>query len=842
MNGMKKFFPCIWVRPQGEKVLATAGMALECLYAAEVLEKEVVGVTAAGQTSPERGKSAHLIPTLWENTIDLIKNLIGWGPQTFVELHWTSWPNLETPTRGRVDITLTLNSFSDNDLKAKEEVLTHFMPFKALLLSHLRGAVFSEIDDEDVLKTRLGPFKPYHCNAIVRQTRRIPLSMPLTIYSSPVGFLREEDIGVQEDEGKVIFLLSPWIPSLNPLHHLLDFLLWYPEPVKLLVRLRLFPCDLPEEPLLETIKECETILLESLKPGEAILSNQVSAIKDFALCRLAELAQGKVRVSAYVATRSAPDNAMVSGLINGFLSFTALETGTIPQGGAAIQSISPEEMNDPDVFPDCQSFTFREAACFFRLPWAAQSDLPGVPLKRWRTAFADLPEQQVANNSSVLLGMNVHRGISQQVRIRIEDRMRHIYVVGQTGTGKSTILESLILQDINEGRGLCLIDPHGEMVNGILDQYPLEREQDLVLIDLTDHDYPFALNLLAWDTEEERDRIVDELYVTLERMYDMQAVGGPIFEKHFRGMLRLLMGEEKRDFVTTLLELPLLYTDRTFRKFCMEAVKDEQIAQFIKEAEGVRGEAAIENLSVYVTSKFSRFTQDRRLRRIFGQQNLSLNFREAMDEGKVVLINLGKGIFGESVSALVAGQLVGRFKTAAMMRATIPEQQRRDFFLYVDEFQNLAHENFADLLSEARKYRLGLVLANQYTQQLQKEWIGRKDSMLSSILGNVGIIIAFRCGVEDANVLEGVFSPVFSAHDLRELPNWEAYLKLHSIGGSFRPFNVKTIKRPVPRNEERIDHLRQLSYDRYCLTATDVDKQIKERWDSIRERVSRGEK
>jgi hypothetical protein len=173
-----------------------------------------------------------------------------------------------------------------------------------------------------------------------------------------------------------------------------------------------------------------------------------------------------------------------------------------------------------------------------------------------------------------------------------------------------------------------------------------------------------------------------------------------------------------------------------------------------------------------------------------------------------------------------------------MMRATVPEEKRRDFFLYVDEFQNLAHESFADLLSEARKYRFGLVLANQYTQQLQKEWIGRRDSMLSSILGNVGIILAFRCGVEDANLLEGVFSPVFSAHDLRELPNWEAYLKLHSRGGTFRPFNVKTIKKQETRNQERIDYLRQSSRKRHCLSAIDVDKQIKERWDSIQELIS----
>jgi hypothetical protein len=176
-----------------------------------------------------------------------------------------------------------------------------------------------------------------------------------------------------------------------------------------------------------------------------------------------------------------------------------------------------------------------------------------------------------------------------------------------------------------------------------------------------------------------------------------------------------------------------------------------------------------------------------------------------------------------------------------MKRAMTPSEERRDFFLYVDEFQNLAHENFADLLSEARKYRLGLTLATQYTQQLEREWVDRKDTMLSSILGNVGIILAFRCGIEDSTRIEGVFSPVFSAHDLMELPNWEAYLKVHLGRKNIPAFNVQTIKNEAPKDSQRVAHFRDFSRKRYCRQAREVDEEIKERWTMLR-RLASGEK
>jgi hypothetical protein len=398
-------------------------------------------------------------------------------------------------------------------------------------------------------------------------------------------------------------------------------------------------------------------------------------------------------------------------------------------------------------------------------------------------------------------------------------------------------LENLIIQDINAGHGVCLIDPHGELFESILAQYPLKRKDDLIIIDLTDQEFPFSLNVLKFKTPDERDRIIDDLYVWIDRAHDLRATGGPIFEKYMRGGLRTLMGDGNYGFTPTLLEFPMFFTDRKFRDFLRQRIEDDEIKLFLSEIEKVHGDGAIENISVYITSKTSRFTQDSRLRRIFGQETLSFDFSAVMDEGKVMLINLGKGIFGEMVSSLVASQIVGGFKAAAMKRAKVLPEERKSFFLYVDEFQNIAHEDFATLLAEARKYHLGLIFAHQYTMQLQRDWVGRKDTLLSSVLGNVGMILAFRLGVEDARKLDEVFAPSFSARDLLELPNWEAYMKIHMGRENILPFNIQTIKAQGFLDQEKIENLRKWSRHCYCRPAAEVDKEIKARWKWIRERV-----
>lgn len=433
-------------------------------------------------------------------------------------------------------------------------------------------------------------------------------------------------------------------------------------------------------------------------------------------------------------------------------------------------------------------------------------------------------------------GLKIHRGVSQSVHVNLDDLLRHVFVAGQTGTGKSTLLENLILQNIQDGHGLCLIDPHGELVETILKKFPEKRQQDLVLIDLTDSDYPFALNLLACRTVDERDFLIDELFQAVGRLYDLQQVGGPMFEKYFRGSLSIILSVDQQTFIPTILELPLFFTDRRFRRFCLEGVKDKMLRHFVEEIEDVDGEAKLANMAPYITSKLSRFTQDQRLRRIFGQSGLYLDFSQIMDRGQVVLVNLGKGVFVPTVSALVASQLVGRFQGAAMARAHVPPAKRREFFLYVDECHTVVNESFAELLAEARKYKLGLILCTQYTDQLRNSWVGRQDTLLEAILGNVGMIFSFRLGLNDAERLAGAFVPSFSAYDLLNLPNWEAYVKLSLGGRNIPAFNLQTLPPPPEHDPDKVARLRDFSRKRYCRSATEVEAEIQERWRKLEER------
>lgn len=729
-----------------------------------------------------------------------------------------------------------MNCLADTEPQAKEQVLTRYQPFSALLLSHQRQAIFNPIYERETLKSQVFPFVAQQCAAIIRRNQPLSLRIALPICVSPLGFGESIPNRQPEKEANVeVDHLCPWLPSYDPLHRLADFLLWYPEPVWLLFRLRPHPRPKQEDKFfLNVVRHCEGILSESLKMGETVLSRQATSLRDFYLHRLMELSQWKIQVSAYLATTNLLDQGIQEMVANSFFWSPKIKGDELElRGGARLIRVDAEEMQDPEFYPDGHAFSAPEAACVFRLPWPAKSELPGFSLKRWRSAFADLPTGNSARGPLITLGLNIHRGITQPVHVSVEDRLRHMFIVGQTGTGKSTILEHLVLQDLKAGRGICLIDPHGELVEAVLHKYSPERQEDLVIIDFTDTDYPFALNLLAWNHPDERDRIIDDLYNAVGRMYDLHAVGGPIFEKHFRGMLRLLMGEHKRNFTPTLLEFPWLYTNERFRRICLKGIKDEGIRLFVKEVENTRGDYSLSNISQYITSKFSRFSEDQRLQRIFGQEKLSPDFSGAMDEGKVVLINLGKGLFGPTVSALVAHQLVARFQSATMARAQVSPEKRRDFFLYVDECHNVIHESFAELLAEARKYRLGLVLCTQYTEQLQRDWVGRRDTLLSGILGNVGMILSFRLGLEDAQILAGVFAPIFSKHDLLELPNWEGYLKLHLGSSNIPALNLWTIPPKFIRNPDKVEQLRDLSRKRYCLRGQEVDEAINQRWEKF---------
>ncbi len=410
----------------------------------------------------------------------------------------------------------------------------------------------------------------------------------------------------------------------------------------------------------------------------------------------------------------------------------------------------------------------------------------------------------------------------------LDDRMKHTFILGQTGTGKSTLMESMIIQDIRSGHGLAVIDPHGDLVESILGKIPKERTKDTIYFDMLDWEYPIGLNLLEWKTVEERDMIIDDLYFTMDRLYDMKLTGGPVFETHFRNMLKLLMGDQHHEyFIPTMLEFSLCYQNKRFRSWLKKRICDPQVVDFVNEAEAIEGDFSLQNISFYITSKLNRFIQDGTIKRIIGQERTSLDFESIMNTGKILLVKMGKGRLGPVVSSLLTNQLVSKFKLATMKRGEMPVNKRRDFFLYVDEAHNLPVENFMDLLSEARKYRTGLIMATQYMSQLTSK--DPSQDLLSAILGNVGTLVLFRMGQLDAHQLAPILQPRFSSLDLVNLPDWQGYTKPQLGRNNIQPFSFETEKDNTTYIDFIARHVREFSRNRYGTHYSRVDEQIARR-------------
>lgn len=366
---------------------------------------------------------------------------------------------------------------------------------------------------------------------------------------------------------------------------------------------------------------------------------------------------------------------------------------------------------------------------------------------------------------------------------------------------------------------------NGDMVDNILARIPKRRVEDVILFDLLDK-RPVGFNIIQWDTPEERDLIIDELYLTLDRIYDMRMVGGPMFEANFRAMLKLLMGDGSKgreDFVPTLLDFISCYQNDGFRGWLKSTMSDRQVLEFVDELEKAGGECSLRNMSPYITSKFSRFMYDTTLKRIIGQGKTAFDFSDIMDSGKIFLVKLRKGRFGHVVGALLSNMLVSRFKLAAMKRGDVAIEQRRDFYLYVDEAHNLPQENFTELLSEARKYRLSLLLSTQFCSQLTDP-SKRGSDLLSAITGNVGTSVIFRLGSEDAAQMARILEPYFSSRDIVGLPNWQGYVRMNLNQEPTPPFSFVTEKVAIPADDETASYIRELSSLKYGMDAAALDR------------------
>jgi len=431
-----------------------------------------------------------------------------------------------------------------------------------------------------------------------------------------------------------------------------------------------------------------------------------------------------------------------------------------------------------------------------------------------------LPAPVDTPTEGTLIGENHYRGVIKPVYIKENDRRKHIYMVGKTGTGKTTLYLTMIKQDIEKGYGCCFIDPNGDAAETVLRYVPKERAEDVVYFDPSDTERPMGLNLLEWKRPEDKDFLISEWLEIFYKLFDPNRSGmvGPQFEHWGRNAALTIMAQPGGG---SLIEIPRLFTDDAFRDLCISYVKDPVVLSFWNQQMAKTADFHKSEMFNYFISKFGRFMTNDVMRNIIGQPKSAFDFREIMDKGKILIINLSKGKLGEMNSYLLGMILVSKIQVAAFQRADTPEEERKDFFLYVDEFQNFTTDSFKTILSEARKYRLNLAIAHQYVQQLS-------EPIRDACIGNAGTMIAYRIGAADAEFLCKEFSGI-SEQDFTNLTFATAYAKLLIDGTPSKPFSLKGIKTDPTQTKELSESIRQLSRLKYGKNKNEVEEDIRKR-------------
>ncbi len=520
---------------------------------------------------------------------------------------------------------------------------------------------------------------------------------------------------------------------------------------------------------------------------------------------------------------SAPDQPVADSVVDGIaIGFSQLNSPEFNE----FNVIKP-----PSVRDLIHKFSFRifdreegvvlnteELASIFHFP-TPFTTAPKIKNLRYKEASppSALPKD------GLMLGMSRYGGQTKAIHITREDRRRHLYVLGQTGTGKSVLLNNLSVQDMKSGEGLCVIDPNGDLFEDVLARVPENRADDIVVFDPSDLQSPFGLNMLEYDERfpEQKTFIINELMSIFDTLYDLRTTGGPMFEQYTRNALLLLMDNPAAGY--TILEIPRVLSDGSFRKRLLDSCTNVIAKDFWeKEAEKAGGEAALANLVPYITSKFNTFIANDYVRPIIAQSKSTLKFREIMDEGKILLVNLSKGRIGEMNASLLGMIIVGKMTLAAFSRTDIPMEKRRDFYLYIDEFQSFTTPSIATILSEARKYKLCLTVAHQFISQLS-------DKIRDAVFGNVGSMVAFRIGADDAEYLEKQFSPVFDKNNLINIDNLNAHMKLIINNQISQPFNAEI---PLPERasgKSNVEEIRENSRKKYGRPRDVVEREIYDR-------------
>ena len=519
----------------------------------------------------------------------------------------------------------------------------------------------------------------------------------------------------------------------------------------------------------------------------------------------------------------ARSEAIVGGIISAFSQFNSPE----------LNGFKVNTFKDPKKLAIDYTFRFFplrkrssilnsvELASIFHLP--EQNSIPNSQVERQLTKQVDGPARLATEG--LFLGTNQFRGVDKAIYLQEKDRRRHMYVIGQTGMGKSVFLENLAFQDMCDGRGFAFIDPHGDAVEAILQRVPEERIDDVIYFDPADIEHPVGMNMFEFTTADQKDFIVQEGISMLQSLFDPNNQGffGPRGQHMFRNAALLLMSDPAG---ATFIDIPQCFTDPEFVKSKLKYVTDKAVYDYwTKEFPASQKSNDAGEVITWFASKWGPFISNTIMRNTLGQVKSGFNIREIMDNKKIFLVNLSKGRLGDINANLLGMIFVMKFQQAAMSRQDIPEDQRQDFCLYVDEFQNFATDSFESILSEARKYRLNLIVANQFMTQLT-------EKIREALLGNVGTIICGRIGVTDADLMVKAFTPTFTAEDLTKTPNFSAVAKVMMFDMPSTPF---TMKLPTPMgepNEELMESLKAYSATKFGKTRAEVEKEIQDRWNA----------
>ncbi len=779
--------------------------------------------------------------------LDFIHSLHGLPIDYTIDLRYLFTP--EQPDLIRIYFIFRINDISGEESAKWEKYFLNRLQVENNLHR------FEPVTDENELKYLIEPFEVRHIAEIVRREDRIHLDTARKIATRSLGFMHDKHGEPETCSDDEIYHIFPYSLHLGNMERLCNTLLLQSYPCLISICMKPYYLTRYDEKLFEErIHTCEKYAQLQLSYSSNVdklnpfLKMQAETLYKYCVKDLTQLQDA----SFFQKVQIVSPHPVPYEVVTVFGSMLTEQTGD-PTGFSqnfddsfrgGYDWYSPEDedkfhialsnfknMEFANWIPSAATkeirhwrylFDIWQSGAGFRLPYPLASEFPGIDTIQYvpKPAPSNLPQEQ----DGLLLGRHVYLNRERNIYYKTKDRLRHTYVVGQTGTGKSTLFYNMILQDINKGRGVGVIDPHGELIDEVLCSVPDSRKKDVILINPVDYDFPVGINMLEYNTEFEKDFCVNYLMEVFDSLYDLSQTGGPMFEMYMRNSLQLLL-DQPEDFQATVLDVPKMFQYGSFRKDLLESCTNPYVVSFWEEeAEKARGEAELRNIVPYITSKLSRFIYNNTIRCIVGQRHSTLSFDDIMNKKKILLVDLKKGMLGETNSHFLGMIIVGKILTAALARKNrVKKKKLNNFFLYVDEFQNLATGSFVTILSEARKYGLALTITNQYISQLKKY-------IINGILGNVGTLIAFRVGSDDGELLSKEFGAVVSHNDLIGLPNWHAYIRLLNSGKTSSPFDMQTIKPSITPRPQVGKEIRKLSRKKYGRERDKVENEIRSCW------------